>query len=152
MLVVANLPLGESIPFIGELLQLRFVKNSGAAFSIGNGTTWIFSIIASAVAIFIVIFAPRIRSWSWAILFGLLLGGNLGNLADRLFREPSFGQGHVIDYLVLYAFPAIFNIADIAIVTSMGLFVILTLRGTRLDGRKRGSDVDIESAAPGAGD
>lgn len=137
MLVVQNLPVGETIPLIGELLQLRFVKNSGAAFSIGNGSTWIFSIIATAVAVFIVVFAPRIRSLSWAILFGMLLGGNLGNLADRLFREPSFGQGHVIDFLVLYAFPAIFNIADIAIVSSMGLFVILTIRGTRLDGRSR---------------
>ena len=134
--VEKNLTVGETVPFIGELLQFHFVRNPGAAFSIGAGTTWIFAIIAGAVAVFIVIFARRIRSVGWAVLFGLLLGGTLGNLTDRLFREPGFGQGHVVDFLQLYAFPAIFNIADIAIVSSMGLFIILTIRGIRLDGTK----------------
>jgi signal peptidase II len=134
--VVANLTERVRVPFIGELLQFQFVKNSGAAFSLGEGMTWIFSIVATAVAVFILIFARRIRSTGWAVLFGMLLGGNLGNLTDRLFREPSFGQGHVIDFLQLYAFPAIFNIADVAIVASMGLFIILTLRGIGLDGQR----------------
>jgi len=134
--VVANLPERESVPFIGEFLQFYFIKNSGAAFSLGEGMTWIFSIVATAVAIFIVVFARRIRSMSWAVLFGMLLGGNIGNLTDRLFREPSFGQGHVIDFLQLYLFPAIFNIADVAIVSSMGLFILLTLRGVGLDGHR----------------
>jgi signal peptidase II len=134
--VVANLTERVRVPFIGELLQFQFVKNSGAAFSLGEGMTWIFSIVATAVAVFILVFARRIRSTGWAVLFGMLLGGNLGNLTDRLFREPSFGQGHVIDFLQLYAFPAIFNIADVAIVASMGLFIILTLRGIGLDGHR----------------
>jgi signal peptidase II len=134
--VVANLTERVQVPFIGELLQFQFVKNSGAAFSLGEGMTWIFSIVATAVAVFIIVFARRIRSTGWAVLFGMLLGGNLGNLTDRLFREPSFGQGHVIDFLQLYAFPAIFNIADVAIVSSMGLFIILTLRGVGLDGHR----------------
>jgi signal peptidase II len=134
--VVANLTERVRVPVIGELLQFQFVKNSGAAFSLGEGMTWIFSIVATAVAVFILVFARRIRSTGWAVLFGMLLGGNLGNLTDRLFREPSFGQGHVIDFLQLYAFPAIFNIADVAIVASMGLFIILTLRGIGLDGQR----------------
>jgi signal peptidase II len=112
------------------------VKNSGAAFSLGEGMTWIFSIVAAAVAVFILFFARRIRSLAWAVLFGMLLGGNLGNLTDRLFREPSFGQGHVIDFLQIWGFPAIFNIADVAIVASMGLFILLTLRGVALDGTR----------------
>jgi signal peptidase II len=136
-LVVANMAEGDRIPVLGELLQFHFVRNSGAAFSLGEGMTWIFSIVAVVVAVFIVIFARRIQSTGWAVLFGLLLGGNLGNLTDRLFREPSFAQGHVIDFLQLWGFPAIFNIADVAIVSSMGLFIILTLRGVGLDGSRQ---------------
>jgi signal peptidase II len=137
--IIKNLREGELVPFLGTFLQLHFVKNSGAAFSLGEGMTWIFSIVATAVAIFILIFARRIRSFGWAILFGMLLGGNLGNLTDRLFREPSFGQGHVIDFIQVWAFPAIFNIADSAIVCAMGLFIILTIRGVGLDGRRTAS-------------
>jgi signal peptidase II len=142
-LVTQNLPLGESVPFLGEILQFHFVKNPGAAFSLGSGTTWLFAIIASGVAIFIVLFARRIRSIGWAVLFGMLLGGTLGNLTDRLTREPGFGRGHVIDFLQLYAFPAIFNVADVAIVSSMGLFIILTVRGVGLDGSSAKVDVAV---------
>jgi signal peptidase II len=135
-LVVGSLTPGEAVPVLGELLQFRFVRNSGAAFSLGAGYTWIFSIVAAAVTVFIVLFAGRIRSLGWATVFGLLLGGTVGNLTDRLFREPGFGTGHVIDFLQLYAFPAIFNVADIAVVSSMGLFILLTLRGVGLDGTR----------------
>ena len=135
-LVVSNLTVGEQVPILGELLQLHYVKNPGAAFSIGAGSTWIFAIIASAVVVVIIIFARRIRSIGWAVLLGLLLGGNAGNLTDRLVREPGFAIGHVIDFLQIYAFPAIFNVADMAIVFSMVVFVILTIRGVRLNGTR----------------
>ena len=136
LLVVQNLTVGQRTPVLGDLLQFQFVKNSGAAFSLASGSTWIFSIIASGVVIFIVAFARKIRSIGWAILFGMLLGGTLGNLTDRLFREPSFGLGHVVDFIQVWGFPAIFNIADSFIVSSMGLFIILTLRGVNLDGHR----------------
>ena len=135
-LVVSNLTVGEQVPILGELLQLHYVKNPGAAFSIGAGSTWIFAIIASAVVVVIIIFARRIRSIGWAVLLGLLPGGNAGNLTDRLVREPGFAIGHVIDFLQIYAFPAIFNVADMAIVFSMVVFVILTIRGVRLNGTR----------------
>ncbi|WP_218624708.1 signal peptidase II [Glaciihabitans sp. dw_435] len=151
-LIIQNLTEGQQVPFVGELLQLHFVKNSGAAFSLGTGMTWIFSIAASAVAVFIVIFARRIRSAGWAILFGLLFGGTIGNLTDRLFREPSFGQGHVIDFLQVAGFPAIFNIADSAIVASMGLFIILTLRGVGLDGRRTVAAKKVSTAEASVGE
>jgi signal peptidase II len=150
VLVTENLPLGTSVPVIGELLQLRYVENPGAAFSLGEGSTWIFAILAAAVCVFLVLFARRIRSLGWAVVFGLLLGGTLGNLTDRLIRPPSFGNGHVVDFLSVKYFPAIFNVADIAIVVSMGLFVLLTLRGTRLDGlreTKRDPDPDAGATA-----
>ncbi len=147
-LVVENLELGVPVEVIGQLLQFHYVENPGAAFSLGSGSTWIFAIIASAVAVFIVIFARRIRSVGWAVLFGMLLGGNLGNLTDRLTREPGFGRGYVVDFIQVWGFPAIFNVADIAIVSSMGLFIILTLRGVSLDGTRAAREPKVEPSAP----
>jgi signal peptidase II len=136
-LVVSNLTQGETVPVLGPVLQLLFVRNAGAAFSLASGMTWIFTIIATAVIGFIIWFAGRIRSKAWAVVFGLLLGGVLGNLTDRLFREPSFGMGHVVDFISTpWIVPAIYNIADAAIVTSMVLFLILSLRGIGLDGTR----------------
>jgi signal peptidase II len=51
-------------------------------------------------------------------------------------------MGHVIDFLQIWGFPAIFNIADIAICTAMGLFLLLTLRGVRLDGTKASETIE----------
>jgi signal peptidase II len=134
--IVKNLSEGQQVNVIGDILQFHFVKNSGAAFSLGPGMTWLFSIVAAAVAVFIVLYARRIRSFAWSILFGLLLGGTLGNLSDRLLRPPHFGEGHVVDFIQVIGFPAIFNIADSAIVISMGLFILLTIIGVRLDGHR----------------
>ena len=118
------------MPVLGTVLQWQFVRNPGAAFSLASGMTWIFTILAAGVITFIVWFARRIRSIAWALVFGLLLGGVLGNLTDRLLREPSFGLGHVIDFISTpWLIPAIYNVADIAIVSSMVLFMILTIRG-----------------------
>ncbi|TPX03301.1 signal peptidase II [Schumannella luteola] len=135
-LVVSNLEVGQIVPVLGEFFQLHFVKNSGAAFSLASGFTWILSLVAVGVIVAIIVFAKRIKSTAWAWMLGLLLGGALGNVTDRLFREPSFGMGHVIDFLQFWGFPAIFNVADVAICTAMGLFLLLTLRGVRLDGTK----------------
>lgn len=147
-LVVSNLPLGEQVPVLGDLLILHFVKNPGAAFSLAAGSTWIFSILASAVTVAIIVLARKIRSIGWAVVFGLLLGGVLGNLTDRLFREPSFGLGHVIDFISTpWMMPAIYNVADIFIVSSMGLFIILTLRGINLDGTRTVSTKKSEADA-----
>jgi signal peptidase II len=133
-LITENLDLGDTVQVLGEVLQLHYVTNSGAAFSLASGFTWILSIVAVGVVVFIVVFAPRIRSLAWATMFGLVLGGALGNVTDRLFRPPAFGTGHVVDFLQVIGFPAIFNGADIAIVSSMGLFLLLSLRGVGLDG------------------
>jgi signal peptidase II len=111
----------------------------------------VFAIIAAGVAVFIVIFARRIRSVAWAVLFGLLLGGTLGNLTDRLTRPPGFGQGHVVDFLVLIYFPAIFNVADVAIVSSMVLFIILTIRGIGLDGSRTRASAEVATETTPAG-
>ncbi len=154
--MVATLEPGVRTPVLGEILQFFFVRNSGAAFSLASGSTWIFSIIAAAVVVFIIWFARASARSAGRVMFGLLLGGTLGNLTDRLFREPGFGVGHVVDFISVYGFPAIFNVADIAIVASMGLFILLTLRGIGLDGtraastrRHRGTLVRIEARREG---
>ena len=146
--VVDNLELGQPVPVLGEFLQFTYVENSGAAFSIGSGYTWIIAIIASIAVVAIIVFARRIRSVAWAVLFGMLLGGAAGNLTDRLTREPGFGQGHVVDFIQVYLFPAIFNVADIFVVSSMGLFVLLTLLGIGLDGRRQPREPKSEPEAP----
>ncbi|MET1051605.1 MAG: signal peptidase II [Mycetocola sp.] len=151
-LVVSTLPLGEQVKVLGDLLILQFVKNPGAAFSLAAGSTWIFSILATAVTVAIIVLARRIRSIGWAVVFGMLLGGVLGNLTDRLFREPSFGLGHVVDFISTpWMLPAIYNIADIFIVSSMGLFIILTIRGINLDGTRTVSSKDSDETDPVAG-
>jgi len=152
-LVVTNLTEGEIVPVLGEVLQWQFVRNPGAAFSIASGMTWVFTILAAGVLTFIIWFAGRIRSLAWAVVFGLLLGGVLGNLTDRLIREPGFGVGHVIDFISTpWMLPAIYNIADIAVVSSMVLFLILTIRGVGLDGERqvppRKDAPDAESGDP----
>ncbi len=135
--VVNNLELGVSVPVIGDFLQFHFVKNPGAAFSLASGSTWIFSILASAVVVFIIWYSSKLRSKGWALFLGLLLGGVLGNLSDRFFREPGFARGHVVDFISTpWMIPAIYNIADMAIVCAMATFIILTFRGIRIDGTR----------------
>ena len=114
-------------PVIGTLLQFTLLKNSGAAFSFASGFTLIFSLLAIAVVATIIRFAGRITSRGWLTCAGLLLGGVLGNLTDRAFREPGFFLGHVIDWIQIPNWP-IFNIADIAISTAAFLAFIQTMR------------------------
>ena len=150
-LIVSNLEVGDLVPLLGELIQLHFVTNSGAAFSLASGFTWVLSLVAIGVIGFIIWFARRIQSVAWAITFGLVLGGAFGNVTDRLFREPGFGVGHVVDFIQIWGFPAIFNIADIAVVTGMGLFLLLTLRGIGLDGQRH-VKAPVADDAPAADD
>lgn len=130
---------GERIELLGPLLQLHFVRNPGAAFSFAAGQTWILTLFAVVVVIAIAVSARRIRSARWAAVFGLVLGGVTGNLTDRLFRPPAFGQGHVVDYIsTTWLIPAIYNIADMAIVFGMASFVLLVLLDVGLDGKRHG--------------
>jgi signal peptidase II len=126
---------GERIPVLPPLLHWYFIRNSGAAFSIGENVTWVFSIIMAGVSIAILFQVRKLGSAWWALALGLLLGGALGNLTDRLFREPSFAMGHVVDFIQLPNF-AIFNIADSAVVSAVSIICILTLRGISLDGSR----------------
>lgn len=149
-LITTNLEIGDVIPLLGEVLQLHYVTNPGAAFSLATGFTWVLSLVAVGVIGVIIWFAPRIRSLGWATMFGLVLGGAFGNVTDRLTRPPGFGVGHVVDFIQVWGFPAIFNIADMAVVAAMGLFLLLTLRNIGLDGTRGGTSDAAAAEKPAA--
>jgi signal peptidase II len=133
--VTSTMVEGERIAVLPPLLHWYYIRNSGAAFSIGENVTWVFTIIMSVVSIAILFQLRRLGSAWWALALGLLLGGALGNLTDRIFREPSFAMGHVVDFIQVPNF-AIFNIADSAVVSAVAIICILTLKGISLDGSR----------------
>lgn len=141
-LALENLPERQAVPVLGDFLQLYLTFNPGAAFSLGEGVTWVFTLVLAAAAVTIIVLAvTRVRSRAWAIVLGLLLGGILGNLGDRLFRAPGFLVGHVVDFIhtpwLWLGFPsAIYNVADSFIVTMMLAVAILVLLGVRFDGSR----------------
>ena len=126
----------EPVKIVGSFLQLTFIKNPGAAFSLGSGFTIVFSLFALAVAVFITYFSTRVTSKGWMVVMGLVLGGVFGNLTDRIFREPGFLSGHVIDWIQLPMWP-VFNIADTAIVIAASLAVYLSVRDISPIGKVR---------------
>jgi signal peptidase II len=120
---------------VGTFLQLDLIRNPGAAFSLGTGNTWLLTLLAAAVLVVILRSARRLGSIAWACAFGLILGGALGNLTDRLLREPGFGRGHVVDFLDYNGW-FVGNVADIAIVAAAVLIAVLSIRGIGIDGRR----------------
>ena len=140
VVVVATIAPGEDIRLLGGALYLTQLRNTGAAFSIGGGATIVFSLIAVAVAVVIVRTARRLASTGWAVALGLVLGGATGNLVDRVFRDPGFLRGGVVDFLSVFApdgrvWP-VFNVADSAIVCGGVLGAFLALRGVEFDGTR----------------
>lgn len=127
---VSALTGAEPVRVIGDLIKLRLLYNPGAAFSIGTGFTWVFAVFAGIAVITIAYVARRVRSRAWVVALGLLLGGAFTHLLDRLFRQPGFARGHVVDFIDYGLFVG--NVADIALVTGMALMLLLSLRGVRL--------------------
>lgn len=147
-LTIEYLPLEEPVPVLGEFLQLYHVLNPGAAFSLGSEVTWIFTIALAVVAGLIIWKAFGLRSRLWAVVLGLLLGGVLGNLTDRLLREPGFPVGHVVDMISMpWMMPAIFNVADIFIVTGMISVALLVVFGLRFDGTRERDHENVQTEA-----
>lgn len=124
---VENLSYRSNIKIIGEFFQLTYVRNPGAAFSFASGATVFLSLFSLLVMIAILHYSVKITSRSWAVVLGLVLGGILGNMVDRIFREPGVLRGHVIDWLQLPNWP-VFNIADMAIVFAALISMVLTAR------------------------
>ncbi|MFC9848184.1 signal peptidase II [Streptomyces sp. NPDC060223] len=133
MIVVAKLEHHDSIEIIGDWLKFEAIRNAGAAFGLGEAFTIIFTVIAAAVIVVIARLARKLYSLPWAIALGLLLGGALGNLTDRIFRSPGVFEGAVVDFIAPKHF-AVFNLADSAIVCGGILIVLLSFRGLDPDG------------------
>ena len=148
---VARLEGREPVELLGGAVYLVLVRNPGAAFSLATGYTWVLSLVAVAVVVVIVRIARRLRSTGWAVALGLVLGGALGNLADRIFRAPGPLRGHVVDIVSLLApdghvWP-VFNLADSSIVCGGVLLVLLALTGRELDGTRAVRETPATNAA-----
>lgn len=138
VLAVRMLTPGQPVPILGDTVTWTLVRNSGAAFSMATGYTWVLTMIASAVVVGIIWMSRRLVSPWWAAGLGMILGGALGNLVDRFFRAPGHLQGHVVDFLSVGWWP-VFNVADSAVVGGAILLVVLSVFGFDFDtvGRRR---------------
>jgi signal peptidase II len=150
LVVVATIPLHHDIRVLGGLLYLTHWRNLGAAFSFAEGATVLFSLVAVGVAVVIVRTSRRLYSTGWAVTLGLVLGGALGNLVDRIFRAPGFLQGGVVDFLSVFGpdaqhFP-VFNLADSAITCGGILGAFLALRGIEFDGTRTKDQAAADAA------
>jgi signal peptidase II len=152
VLAVRLLTPGQPVPIIGDTLTWTLVRNSGAAFSMATGYTWVLTLIATAVVFGIIWMGRRLVSPWWAIGLGMILGGAMGNLVDRFFRSPGPLQGHVVDFLSIGWWP-VFNVADPSVVGGAILLVALSLFGFDFDtvGRRTG-DNDSDSGSGSGGD
>ena len=156
VLAVARLEGTGPVELLGGAVYLVLVRNPGAAFSLATGYTWVLSLVAVAVVVVIVRIARRLRSTGWAVALGLVLGGALGNLTDRIFRAPGPLQGHVVDVVSLFApdgsvWP-VFNLADSSIVSGGVLLVLLALTGRELDGTRAVRETAHPARAERAGE
>jgi signal peptidase II len=139
-LAVAHLNPVAPVRLLGGAVYLSLTRNSGAAFSLGTHYTFVFPVVSLAVIGWIGWMATRLRSVPWAVALGLVLGGALGNLGDRIFRAPGFMVGHVVDFISVFSsdghvFP-IFNAADSALCCGVALAILLELTGRRRDGTR----------------
>ena len=124
---------GEPVDLVGSAIRLNLIRNPGAAFSLGDGSTWVLTLLSLAILVGVLAAARQVRVRSWAVTLGLLLGGAVGNLVDRVVREPGPGRGHVIDFIDYYGW-FVGNVADIAIVGAAGVVMLLAHRGVPLAG------------------
>jgi signal peptidase II len=113
-------------------LRLRVTTNTGAAFSLAGGSGPIIAVLALVVVGVLLWQGRTITSKLGTVAMGLILGGALGNLADRAFRGDGFFNGGVVDFIDVQWWP-IFNVADSCVVIGGLLLVIVTLREPRTE-------------------
>ena len=130
IIVSSYLREGESRRVIGDVLSWTYQRNPGSAFGFFQHIPVLFTILAAAIAIFIVVRAPRVRDRLTAFALGLVLGGAAGNLVDRIARSPGVFRGRVIDFIDFHWWP-VFNIADSAVVIGALLLLIASFRNER---------------------
>ena len=116
----------DPVELIPGVLQLRLTTNTGGAFGLFAGQPWLFFVATLIVSVAIVVAAPRVTSPASAVGLGLVLGGALGNLTDRVLRGDGISGG-VVDFIDLRVWP-VFNVADSSIVIGALLLVIASFR------------------------
>ena len=146
VLAVKLLVPGQPVEIIGDTITWTLVRNSGAAFSMATGYTWVLTLIATGVVLGIIWMGRRLVSLWWALGLGMILGGAVGNLMDRFFRSPGPLRGHVVDFLSVGWWP-VFNVADSAVVCGAVLLVGLSMFGIDFDteGKQPQADDPAES-------
>ncbi len=140
IIAVEHLEGREPVELLGGLIYLPLIRNTGAAFGLAEGWTVILALIAFGVVGFILWIARRLRSVGWAIGLGLVLGGAMGNLVDRVFRGPGPMRGGVVDFISVLDpwgnFFPVFNVADSAICVGGGVIVLMALLQRDYDGTR----------------
>ena len=129
-LVVTNLAGRPPVDLIGEVVQLRYTTNSGGAFSLLTGAPLFFGIMAIVIVGGIIYASRRAKPLSLLVVLGLVLGGALGNLTDRLLRDEGLLRGEVVDFVKVGWWP-VFNVADSCVVVGGILLAILLGRAER---------------------
>lgn len=125
----------EPIRLLPDVLELTFLRNPGAAFGMGASMTVVLSIVSVVVCVVVVRMAARLRDRVWTVGLVLLLAGALGNLTDRILREPGPFRGHVVDFIDYGGF-FVGNVADIYLTVAAVLVVVRTWQGVGLDGAR----------------
>ena len=120
-LVVENIAVGQTVPVLGNVFSLTYVRNEGVAFGMFQHHVWLFAVITLLlIGVFIwLIVARKFTGKLFAISAMLMIGGGIGNLIDRLFRQ------YVVDYLSLSFFPPVCNFADYCITIGAFLFIVV---------------------------
>jgi signal peptidase II len=131
---------GDPVRLLWGAVYLTLVRNSGAAFSLGTDITFVFPLVAFVVLVVLALVIRTVRSTPWAVALGIVLGGVVGNLGDRLFRAPGPLMGHVVDMVSVFdehgrVFP-VFNVADSALTIGVALIILLELTGRQRDGTR----------------
>jgi len=127
---LATLEDGRSVRVFDGVLHWTLQRNPGAAFGIFRRAPALFTILAIVIAAAIIVTSPKVRDRLNGIGLGLVLGGALGNLVDRLFRSPGPFRGRVIDFVDFRVWPT-FNLADSAVVVGALLLAMASLRSER---------------------
>src|SRR5690606_15825671 len=131
-LAAAQLTSGERVPVLGDLLGLSLIYNPGAAASLGAGGTWVVTLASVPSAVMVDVLADRLRGPRGRVALWLVLRDSVGTLADRLVSPPSFGRGHVTDFIA-YGVLFVGNIADVLVVAGVGLICLnLLLPSTQM--------------------
>ncbi|GLZ75361.1 hypothetical protein Afil01_01680 [Actinorhabdospora filicis] len=155
-ITVATLSDREPVKLLGGAVYLTLIRNGGAAWGMGSDYTWVISTVAVIVSVAIAWYAfAKVRSAAWAVALGLVFGGALGNIVDRIFRDGKPFHGRVVDMVSLFdpsgqVYP-VFNLADSALVVGVCFVVFLELTGRRADGtrvRGKAKEEDVEKEEP----